>query len=179
MSEGQYRKLGTGEVAEYKRVFDFSHIIPFLKWWRKMHVLDYRAYKTQKEINDCVIKMQRLYIQLDVEMSEVERAKDKITNDRQDNPFWSAPETKSFPKDCKKFRKRRAKPLDLWSSVRNIVIKAVPLDDLYYNEASSHDASPEPELTASIDQHLGRPIRDNQQGKKKGNQQDHQQHHQH
>ncbi len=178
MSEAKYRRMGTGEIVEYKRVFDFSHILPFFKWWRKMHVLDYRSYKTQSEINDCVIKMQELYIRLDVEMADVVRAGDKIKNDRQDNALWSAPETKTFPKDCKKFRKRRASPPDLWSVVRNIVIKAVPLDNLYHDVASSHDASPEPELTASIDQHIGRPTQDNQ-NKKQKQQQQHQQHHQH
>lgn len=173
MSEAQYRKTGTGEIAEYKRVFDFSDIIPFLKWWKKEHVINYRCYRIQSELNDCVIKMQGLYAELDVEMAAVERASEKIKNDRQDNPFWSAPETKSFPEDCKKYRKRRAKPIDLWSSVRNAIIKAVPLDSLYYEAPSNYQ---EPELTCSIEQEIGRPQRDQQLSKKQQKQQQHQHH---
>jgi hypothetical protein len=161
MAKLQYRQLGSGEMATYSCVFDFSHILPFLQRWRKVEVIDYRAYEIQRELNKKITEMKALYVELDGVLDQVIHARNSVGpgNSRQDNPYYGDPYDAPMPKDSKKFRKKRAKPVNLWKVCRNAIINAVSYDEIPSVSLPSSDVTST--VINQIDQPVGKPGQEN------------------
>ena len=168
MAKLQYRELGTGETAIYSCVFDFSSILSWLQWWKKEEVIDFRMYEIENKLNEGLVKQQGLYGDHSELFDLLIEAKSKIEHTRQDCPYRSDPFEGPIPKGGKKFRKKRAKPINLWEAPREAIVAAKSYpeydeDDLLQGDCTS-------EITGLTDHDVGMPVRDRQGNKQRGQQ---------
>ncbi len=169
MAKLQYRQLGTGEIALYRCVFDFSSVFSWLQWWSKVEVLDFRLYETESKLNDGLIKQQALYNNHSDQFDVLLEAKSKIKHTRQDDPYRSDPFYEPLPKGSSKYCKPRAQPINLWEAPREAIVAAKSYPEYNDDNLSQEDCTSD--IIGRSDQDVGAPIRSRQQGKQRGDQQ--------
>lgn len=165
MAKLQYRRTGAGEVAVY------AHVI--WNFWRKVEVLDYRMYETEGKLNDHIAKSQDLYTKHSKQFDEVRHALETITNDRQSDPYRSAPFDGPIPKDSKKYRKARSRPVNLWMGVRKAIIRACSFIEVV---DTTPTVGTDVEIVGLTDQPIGPPVQDNRTKRQRNQQQQQDQH---
>lgn len=171
MAKLQYRKLGTGEIALYKCVFDFSRVLSCLQWWSKVEVLHFRLYETESKLNDGLIKQQGLYKDHSDQFDAIIKAEGKIKHTRQDDPYRSDPFHESLPKDSHKYCKQRGKPINLWEAPMDAIVAAESYPEYDDDNLSQDDCTSE--IVGLSGQEVGAPVRDRQGNKQRGQQQGH------
>lgn len=169
MAKLQYRELGTGEIAIYSCVFDFSSVFTWLQWWKKEEVIDFRMYEIENKLNDGLVKQQGLYSDHSDQFDVLIEAKNKIKHTRQDDPYRSDPFDGPLPKGGKKYRKKRAQPINLWEAPREAIVAAKSYPE--YDEGSLHQEDFTSDIIGRSDHDVGKPVRDRQQGNKQRGQQ--------
>jgi hypothetical protein len=162
MFETQYRTIGTGETIIWRKI-----IGPF---GYTVEVLDNRKYEIEDKLNKRILEMQGLFEKLDIAYDQVLSAKDQIQRSSQTNPYHGDWKDIEIGKNSSKYRRKRAKPHNMWESVRNAVISARSFEIVRESAAAPTDYTSG--LVAAIDQAVGSPAKNNQSKKEKRRQQE-------